>query len=281
LHTKTELQVTDKKALVLRADSAPAFLTTPRRSAARQRMRGAARLSTSLLLLAGAWLLDGQQEAGPAGGVAVSGVVKLMVNDHVAGWTSERTPHEPVRLCSPDEVLETQTDGKGEFRFRDVPPGRYDLVTAGRYYAPATIAGVQVGNRDVESLTVTEGPGVARPSHCVKSEYNCAATDWVIEYEKPTNQRLAVLYGVVNAQRGTLAGAWVSVSRAGEKRGLAGGMSDGEGRFQFLLTPGYYTLKVTRDGFQSVDATTFLVPLRNPTKVTISTLPVGGVVVCQ
>lgn len=195
-------------------------------------------------------------------------------------------PNGIVRLCSLDRVIQTRTNLDGRFTFFDVPPGQYDLVAGGSGWPPSTDRNIHIGSANVGYLELTLNPVSALVSDCLVIQPTCATTYYSIDYDDPIPQSTSLLIGVVNATRRKhivgLSKATINLSKAGNNQVLLDStITDKHGRFRFHLSPGRYELKISRKGFLDVTVKEFLVPLQNPTSVTVFTARLGAISICQ
>jgi carboxypeptidase family protein len=188
----------------------------------------------------------------------------------------------PARLCSVDRMLETRSDGQGKFTFVNVPPGEYELIFGSKF-----VKRVQIKGGEVEPVTIDwDAKQPWEDSACIRDVFQpCVPTRFVIEYGEPESRTSGLLSGQVHdaLSRGSkgLAKALVSLFRSGESSLRYSVVSDKSGRFQLNPESGVYDLTMSRDGFQGVRISKFLVPRENDTKVGIFTMRTGRIVVCE
>jgi Carboxypeptidase regulatory-like domain len=219
-------------------------------------------------------------------GVTLAGTVKFATSKRD---DAQKRPFEgaSVRLCSLERIIETQTDRAGVFRFVDVPPGRYDVMAAGKGWLPRVLKGMELNQTQDEPVEIDMviGDWQEMPACFRYDAQDCSPTTFHVKYDDPMHRKSGLVLGVVTAAaskgRGKgISAAKVTLFRVGDREPLASKVADKKGRFEFEVQPGIYELTVFRKGFQDVRVKEFLAPRENITRVAIETLRVGWVQAC-
>jgi len=238
---------------------------------------------------------------GPEAGTVVNGVIWQSWHDpngtpHVRGFPQLL----PVRLCSLDRILQTQSDPLGAFLFANVPPGVYELST-GRQVVPArSIKGIEIKAGNGEPVTqrpVTLNMDIDDPkistiagSDCFRDTppprlMDCEPFSFQIEYGPWSERHSASLSGQVTDWNGKkskgLVKARVVLSNPDDAVLRYSALTDKHGLFQFVPPAGVYDLTVSVEGFHESKITRFLVPRENDTRITIRTDSERAVIICQ
>jgi hypothetical protein len=236
---------------------------------------------------------------------AATATVTGVVKDH----SGAVIPFTSVDLYSAQHEEDMVADGAGEFRFSEVPPGRYDLdVRAAIGFCDQPVRGVEIGSSNPRPLTVTmrimaigtpvEVQGAQRPAPNAGAKWRNLAADCCVrcfqrvELANPSGK--SGVRGVITfsssreetADDGTklryrvfspLADAVISILKYGFARPLAPVRTDHEGVFVFpQLQPGLYALRVSKKGYADTKASDLRARPRMMLRVELSTPRLGA-----
>lgn len=173
-----------------------------------------------------------------------------------------------VSLYSLDRVLQTKSDGKGQFLFAHVPPCTYQMKTVHQGFKTKRVSGVQVADKN-EPLTVSLA--VADSGDC--SSFNS------VSYNETAGR---TLFGTVLDSRHPVVGAEVELIGAFNNRVLAAIRSNEKGEFRFTdLEPGQYHLRVSHAGYQVERTEEIWIARENGTEIEVEIIKQGLIRVCQ
>jgi hypothetical protein len=192
-------------------------------------------------------------------------------------------------------VLQTQSDKFGSFTFLNVPPGIYELATAGQVRPPRTIKGVEIkagDTRPTDFRMDLNDPQIVRMegSDCFRdmpppSIMDCDPASFRIEYEPRGAQASALISGQVtgwdNRKSKGLPKAAISLTNAGDPAVHYSAVSNKHGAFQFDPPPGIYNLAASLESFHDAKLAGFLVPRENTTQIKVLTTNQRAIHLCQ
>lgn len=262
---------------------------------------GLAAFGTAAVLIAltcGATVLahsEASRDSNPSGST-VSGTI-------VTSWRDAKgARHEvglsmplPVRLCSVERVFETQPDNLGRFRFRDIPPGTYELSTGQLIKPPRTMKGIEIKEGATDPVFVRmdfDDPRIMNmeDADCFRdtpgpSNQDCERSWFKIEYGPWSTGRTASIKGRVANTGGRkskgLAKAQITLQKHGDSGVRYETTTDRRGAFQLSPEPGVYDLSASLPGFAGIKIEKFLVPRENDTKLLLLTSSKDQIILCQ
>jgi hypothetical protein len=193
----------------------------------------------------------------------------------VSDMTSAPIAGALVTLSSLDRVFQTKSTAHGEFRFDNVPKGRYDL----EFYSPGFVRqriAIDVAEVPPQALTIVLKIGAipdmsdCGPNPSVKYDAlesagpHLTGTVWAYDGHEP------------------VANAAVSLWRTGEKRPILTSSTDKKGRFEFNdIEASRYDLRISRRGYQPAVLRQFLIPRESGVSVNFPIVKTGKIFVCQ
>lgn len=181
-------------------------------------------------------------------------------------------PNAVLTLISEERIQIVKVGSSGEYHFTGLPSELHELRIWSPSFNDVTMPGIQIGGKDVKSLTITEELFSAPPSN---SSAACSAFGWAplpgvgkrIAYEERASE--ASVAGSIRQWPGInpISGVTVKIFRAGSAKEASTATSDENGAFQFSnLDPGDYTVSVSREGyFKIADGPHFFVARKNLT----------------
>jgi hypothetical protein len=182
------------------------------------------------------------------------------LNGTVYDTSGAIVPNATLRLFSTEQFLQTITDESGKFGFPKIPSGTYELQASFLGFAIALIENVEIGDREIEPLSITLMP--------LPTSSDCGDQPTPIyEIRRKNVPRLA---GVTTDYRSgaPLPFVKINVLKADQNRVIATKKADGKGRFQFAdLEAGRYTLRASLKGFGELSSRTFWITPGSMTRV--------------
>ena len=202
----------------------------------------------------------------PDGSMVAGTITQSWVDSRGVKQTRGYPAPLPVRMCSIDRVLQTQSDQFGVFRFLNVPPGIYELETAGQVQPPRTIKGIEItagGTQPIDFRVDLNDPQIARMegADCFRdtrppSVMDCDPTSFTIEYQPRGAQASALISGQVtdwdNKKSKGLANAAFLSPTSPILQSVTRQSPTKHGGFQFDPSPGIYNLAASLVGFHDV-----------------------------
>lgn len=190
-----------------------------------------------------------------------------------------------VSLSSKDKTLQTKSDWRGRFKFRDLSPGTYKLEIEQIGFETATVQPLHIERGDTAMPPLTVTMEVAVMGRC--------GGDSSISYEERT-PRSSSLVGTIQPMPPKpepnvdwhlpvpLSEATIEVLEVGSDRVVASTHPDARGRFEFTgLATGKYVLRAKYKGYYDQRSTKFHVTREDVTAVTMSMVPQSEVAVCM
>jgi hypothetical protein len=231
----------------------------------------------------------------PDGSMVAGTITQSWVDSRGVKQTRGYPAPLPVRMCSIDRVLQTQSDQFGVFRFLNVPPGIYELETAGQVRPPRTIKGIEItagGTQPIDFRLDLNDPQIAgmEGADCFRdtrppSVMDCDPTSFTIEYQPRGAQASALISGQVtdwdNKKSQGLANAAVSLTNVADPAIHYSAISNKRGGFQFDPPAGIYNLAASLVGFHDVQIARFLVPRENATQIKVLTTNQRAIHLCE
>jgi hypothetical protein len=231
----------------------------------------------------------------PYGSIVAGTITQSWVDSRGVKQTRGYSVPLPVRPCSIDRVLQTQSDQFGVFRFLNVPPGIYELETAGQVRPPRTIKGIEIKAGDTQPIDFRldlNNPQIARMegADCFRdsrppSVMDCDPTSFRIEYQPRGAQASPLISGQVtdwdNKKSKGLANAAISLTNVADPAIHYSAISNKHGGFQFDPPPGIYNLAASLQGFHDVQIAGILVPRENVTQIEVLTSNQRAIQVCE
>jgi hypothetical protein len=185
------------------------------------------------------------------------------------GGQSSAIADATVRLYSPDRILQTKSDRRGQFGFTNVPPGTYLLEATHQGFKTKKLGAIQVTEKSAGPYSITMEIATS----------DCGGP-YSISYAGGIAGR--TLRGVVLDDKQPLADAEVSLASAVGTRVVASRRSAGKGEFEFdKVEPGQYVLRVSHSGYRDELTEPFWVVRESGTEVVIQGLKLGLIRVCQ
>lgn len=184
-------------------------------------------------------------------------------------------PKATVTLYSVDGILQTQTDARGQFRFVDLPLGRYTLEVSSLGFKPYVQEGLRILAKSQAPLAIELF--AANTGEC-REWYPKA----VYVREDPGRANLRGIVRATNQEAVPLANARLSLSSKGSEKVLATQTTNEKGEFQFeAVAPGQYVLAVSADGYNDSRTEPFWIIKSTLTRIEVPLLEKGFVIICQ
>lgn len=213
----------------------------------------------------GSSILPGATAVYAQSGATVSGIITVMIGGQPYGPIADAT----VSLYSPERILQTKSDRKGQFAFANVPPGTYLLEATHPGFKTRNLGAIQVSAKSAGPFSITMN--IANPG--------CGSWN-SISYAGGVAGR--TLRGAVLEERQPLADAEVSLANVVGARVVASRRSAGNGEFEFAnVEPGQYVLRVTHPGYHDELTEPFWIVRESGTEVAIQVLKLGLMRVCE